>query len=194
MRKERITILALAVTASAAVGAAYLTENFDNQTFPPAGWSIITENHGSESIGWKRYDRGGGNGCAHGYISGEYGSGGITVLATKSLNLKQGSASVAFERYDTSYGGVYYWLEVQLRQGTQIIWHKEFPRAQSWAPFRLNVPVYSSDDYEIGWELEAFFGNPRMGGTVDLYIDNVVIEENTAVEATSLGRVRALYR
>jgi hypothetical protein len=89
---------------------------------------------------------------------------------------------------------LFYWLKLQLRQGTRVVWYREYPPASSWTPIRLTVPVYSGDDYEIGWALEAFFGNPRMGGTVYLYVDNAVVEESTGVDDTSLGRVRALYR
>jgi hypothetical protein len=192
MGKGYIAIIALAVNLAA--GAAYVEEDFDGPTFPPAGWSIITENNGCRSIGWRRVNRGGGNYCAHGYASGYYMSAGTTVLASKTLPLKQGSVAVSFERYCTAEGGLFYWLKLQLRQGTRVVWYREYASTSSWAPIRLTVPVYWGDDYEIGWALEAFFGNPRLGGTVYLYVDNAVVEESTAVAATSLGRVRALYR
>jgi len=191
MANVRIAVTALAVTLSAAGGAAYLEEDFDGETFPPAGWSIITENRGSNSIGWER--AGGENGCAHGFIAGDYGHGGSTTLVTKSVRLNEGSAAVSFERYDAGYGGAYYWLEIQLRRGSQGLWRETLPRAEWWKPIRINFPILTTDDHEVAWLLEAYFGVPSVAGAAHLYVDNVVIEENTAVDPTSLGRVKALY-
>ncbi|MGD8718192.1 MAG: hypothetical protein PVH29_05150 [Candidatus Zixiibacteriota bacterium] len=194
MGKGFIAITALALAVAGVAGGAILEEDFSDATFPPDGWSVIIENHGMEIIEWERFNVG-GNYCARGHVFGYYESTGSTTLATKSIPLTGAPTCVSFKYYSDSDGALTYLLRLQLWQGGMARWSQDLPHSENWAQVRVNFPTYMIGDYGVGWKLSGENGSPHgPRGNGYFYVDDVVVEENTGISPTSLGRVKALYR
>jgi hypothetical protein len=82
---------------------------------------------------------------------------------------------------------------VTLKRGTSELWEKELSAPGSWTGLNKNLGPYARrGNYRVEFKIA---GSTSSIVTVWLYVDNLMIREcATAVEPTSLGRVRALYR
>jgi hypothetical protein len=185
---------ALAAGAWGTPPASYLDEDFSGGPFPPAGWT--TESTGSAASGWEKINEG-ASAYARGFMEGPYGAAGTTTLVSGAVSLEVGTnVNVEFRRYTSGRGTVRFYLNLILRKGGSEVWRKDFHGCQSWEWIEEAVPTIteSGADYTFAWEIDSLMG-PSSGGAVYLHLDDIsASEDNAAVEATSLGRVRALYR
>jgi hypothetical protein len=173
---------------------AYLEEGFGGNQFPPPGWTI--ERTGTASSGWEKIGEGEAA-YARGYMEGPYGAGGTTTFVSGNVSLEKGTdLTVKFRRYNSGRGTVRFYFRIILRKGGSEVWKKDFHGCQSWEWLEEVVPTINEtgSDYKFAWQIDSLMG-PSSGGAVYLHLDDIVVAANNAsVEATSLGRVRALYR
>jgi hypothetical protein len=194
MKNTRLVIvIALCVHATSPAATRLLIgQGFERETWPPPGWRIKTRT--PPVAYWARVCTE-GNCFARGFVGGSYG-GAVATLITKKLELPARSKiAVAFD-YTSFEEGYPYVIKrkVYLVKGDyENIWSLDL-QIGAWKRVKANIPPIkeAGDDYTFRWCVEAV----TFSGTyVVLCIDNIRIKEtNTAVEPTSLGRVRALYR
>jgi len=185
-------IALLAFAASSAATRLLIGQGFKRETWPPPGWRVKTRT--PPVAYWARVCPE-ENCFARGFVGGSYGGGSATLI-TKKLDLPARSKiTVAFDYINSEEG--YPWgvkRKVYLVKGDYWnIWSMDL-QSERWKRVKTNLPPIkeAGDDYTFRWYVEAV----TFSGTyVVLCIDNIRIEEtNTAVEPSSLGRVRALYR
>lgn len=172
----------------------YLEEGFGGSEFPPTGWTV--ERTGSASSGWEKIGEG-ETAYARGYMEGPYGASGTTTFVSRNVSLqKDTDLTVKFRRYNSGRGTVRFYFRIILRKGGSEVWKKDFHGCQSWEWLEEAVPTINETgaDYKFAWQIDSLMG-PSSGGAVYLHLDDIVVAENNAgVAATSLGRVKALYR
>ncbi len=194
MKTARL-VIAIALYAHATSPAAtrlLIGQSFERETWPPPGWRVETQ---TPPVAYWAREYSGKKWFARGCVGGGYGRGSATLI-TKKLYLPACSKIFVTFDFKTEESGEYWNVKrtVFLVKGDyQKIWSKDL-QAEIWTRMKTKLPRIRErgDDYTFRWRVAA---DTYLGSFVDLSIDNIKIEEtNTAVEATSLGRVRALYR
>lgn len=172
-----------------------ITEDFTNEYFPPAGWTIQYIAGGGLNYWVRALDS--GNGCAHGYASCFDPSENAATLITSPFSLDDTETCViTFHRKDFSFSvpSSATFIRVELRRGSTIIWDQYLANSSTWVWETERVQVnQTSDQYKVGWEISAYsdtgfdiFGH--------FYVDDVTIESSPlAVENESLGNIKALF-
>lgn len=183
MRTAVFLLAALTVVAAAAATPpkTYVRENFSGTQFPPPGWSTAGSSEGQWS--WKK-----SNDAAVGYVSVQFGQKVHGSLYTPSFQI--GNATrlrLQFRYYTDGFLEIERYVRIRnwyARPGyyqqwrTYSVYTPTFPHA---GPCRAEFRIYGSD------------GTHGFDGV--WVVDDVVITlDTTGVEATSLGRVRALCR
>ncbi len=187
MRGIRVLTAAAVVIIVAAVAEAtppeIVEEDFEGSQFPPSGWFA--------SGTWRRAEEG-ENHYAH---ASEMQ--GVSRLLTCKFRLEQGTGiDIEFE-YRAGWSGMgSHVVQVHLYYGTYSMptsfWKRDLPAYATWIKNRsMNVRVSETrDDCFCGWLVGAVQYRVAWFDVDDITVDLV----NTGVEATSLGRARALYR
>ena len=189
MRKVMTLALAsLSVVAVVRGVEPRLWEDFERVNVPPKGW--YTE--GNETV-WSRgastYDF-----YARGNLTVESGSS-WACLVTRDFPLKTSAEINLRVHYIAGYKGDGSGKStVALRRGTSELWNKELKAPIAWT--RLNAtlgPYKKADNYNLQFTVTGTASRSLL--TAWLYVDNIHVREcATAVEASSLGRVKALFR
>jgi hypothetical protein len=189
---KKIMTLALASFALAAVAGVWaveprLWEDFERKNFPPQGWRT----EGNETV-WTR-GAGTHNYYARGNLVVERGSSWASLVtrdfalaASGKINLR-----VLYIAGLQGYGDGA--RTVALRRGTNVLWKRELTAPGSWTKLNETLgPFRRGGDFNLEFKVT---GSTSSIVTVWLYVDDIHVREcETAVEPTSLGRVRALYR
>jgi hypothetical protein len=172
-----------------------ITEDFTNEYFPPAGWTIQYIAGGGLNY-WNRYVES-GNGCAHGYASCYDPSENAATLITPAFSLSNTETCVIrFRRKDLSFTvpRSATFIEVELRRGSTVIWSLYLTNSPTWIWDTERVQVNeTSDQYKVGWEISAYseVGLDIFG---HFYIDDVTISSSpVAVESATIGNIKALF-
>lgn len=185
MKKGYIMIVGLAMVAAAAFATPtkIVEENFEGTQFPPAGWRTLS------GWGWGSET---GNRFASGYQSGP----GVSLLHTYKFELDKGTPiTIEFEYRARRSGMGSSAVQVHLFYGTYgsgtYVWHQNLYYPSTWTKagaMGIQIPETRSD-YYCRWLVGA-----TSYASTGFDVDNVIVKlENTGVERTSLGRVRALY-
>jgi hypothetical protein len=180
-------VLIIAVAAAlAAVAAATprlaLSEDFGGGQFPPAEWT--TEGSGSGNWSWTNP-----GGHARGNVSVAPFGNVKTKLKSAPFRVSAGTALYVLFRYKTDG-----FTEVK-RYAVIGEWRKSVPYTANhqWTLFTEDSTPMGPGVYRLEFEMSLSGGSHGMGGVWD--IDDVqVIRRNAAVDPTSLGRVKALFR
>ncbi len=188
MKKAMMLALALLVLAAVAAGVEpRLWENFERVNFPPKGWDTL----GNETV-WSR-GAGTHNYYARGNLVVERGSSWAS-LVTRDFALETSgkiNLRVLYIAGVQGYGDGA--RTVALRRGTNVLWKKKLTAPRNWTKLNETLgPYRKGDDFNLEFKLT---GTTVSIVTVWLYVDDIHVREcATAVEPTSLGRVKALYR
>jgi hypothetical protein len=164
-----------------------LWEDFERLDFPPQGWYT----QGNETV----WSRGAGpyNHYARGNLVVERGSSWAS-LVTRDFALKtSGQITLRLHYIAGLQGDGEGESTVTLRRGTIGRWEIALSAPRAWTKLKMTIgPYEKADNYNLEFRVR---GVTLSIATVWLYVDNLHLREcETAVEPTSLGRVRALYR
>jgi hypothetical protein len=186
-----IAVALCALATSPAAARLLIGQSFERETWPPPGWRVETQT--PPVAYWAReYD--GKKWFARGCVGGAYGRGSATLI-TKKLYLPACSKIAVTFDFKTEESGEYWDIHRSfflVKGDYRKVWSKDL-QAEIWTRLKVKLPRIkeSGHDYTFRWRVIAV----TYLGYVALGIDNIRIEEiNTAVEASSLGRVKALYR
>jgi hypothetical protein len=177
-------VIALLSAAAAAWGTPSkpVDEHFGGGTFPPAGWR--SSGSGSGSWSWQN---------AGGFVRG-------TVTVPPFGNVETSLVTFAFRvtggtRVDVRFN----YKTDGFTEGRRYVrlggWSKAVPYTYNhqWTPFADYTAPASSGTYELEFYFTLSGGSHGMSSVWD--VDDVEVTlENAAVEASSLGRVKALFR
>jgi hypothetical protein len=193
---QALTLGALYISlASAAAGRIIIDQGFEKERFPPPHWRIGASK--PPYTNWTS-EYAGGNWYACGHVGGANTQGGA-VLITKKFDIAE-CARITFQ-FDFKTNKTGYCLDerwrislINERYFRRTIWSEEL-KAWTWKKFKRTLPVdiTPGDGFAVEWTVSGWTYDYE--SRIELAIDNVkVVETNTAVEPTSLGRVKALYR
>ncbi|HEY6020287.1 MAG TPA: T9SS type A sorting domain-containing protein, partial [Candidatus Paceibacterota bacterium] len=129
-----------------------IDENFENPSFPPAGWQVLTQGDGP---GWERTDDGSSDGWAipswdsfyamsNDYTAGSESDGCCDYLITPAVDLREseGYAMTFNSFYDGAFGQLAF-VEYSVDGGaTWEVLHQMAP-ASSWADIELDLSAFS---------------------------------------------------
>ncbi|UCH77447.1 MAG: hypothetical protein JSU81_06825 [Candidatus Coatesbacteria bacterium] len=187
MRKVLTLALAtLGVAAGVRGVEPRLWEDFERADFPPPGWHT----EGKETA-WTR-GAGTNNHYARGNLVVERGTSWAS-LVTRNFALKtSGQITLRLHYIAGLQGDGEGKRTVTLRRGTNELWKTELTAPWSWTKLKVTLgPYRRGDNYNLEFKVT---GAASTIATVWLYVDNLHVREcETAVEPTSLGRVKALY-
>lgn len=185
--------LAAAVVAQ---GAPYVDEDFE-QGVPPSGWTASKSGPGA---GWDPEENGPWGKFAVGWASSSASAERWARMDTFAFDVPA-SATLDF-RFNYRYG--YNGLEAENRATFSLLYASQpeetfasraMALASTWRAFRGNASAPHGGNVKARFEVWVMNRHPQHVSTYAWYLDNVVIEASEpAVEATSLGRVRALFR
>jgi hypothetical protein len=189
MRKV-LTLTLASLTATVVVRGVEprLWEDFERVNFPPKGWHT----EGNDTV-WSRgastYDY-----YARGNLTVETGSS-WACLVTRNFPLKtSGQINLRLEYIAGFQGSGDGKSTVALRRGTTELWDKNLKAPMAWTKLNTTFGPYAKgDNFNLQFKVTGAASSSML--TVWLYADDIHVREcATAVAATSLGRVKALYR
>jgi hypothetical protein len=194
MRKRFWIVAALAVAAAggATPPRTVLKEDFKSTTFPPTGWRLEKTGTGAT---WVRRAQG-ETAYAYGRWAGSGTAEAAAHLISPKLTLAAGTVLDAEFCFEGTYTGSLEsrFREMVLMKGTRRIWSKRCEET-AWICYRekLSPLAQGGSDYEFWWSYGGKAGGST--GIVTFSVNGIlIVEDNTAVVPTSLGRVRALFR
>jgi hypothetical protein len=187
-RVMALTLAALAAAFVARAGELRLGEDFERTQFPPAGWY----RQGNETA-WSR-GTGPYNCYARGNLTVEQGSSWAS-LVTRAFALQTSGKVNLRMRYIAALAGPGEGKStVAFRRGVNELWKMGLHAPVTWTSLTATFGPYAKgDNFNLLFKVTASTSSSMV--TAILYVDDVQVREcATAVEASSLGRVKALCR
>lgn len=190
-------VAAALATALAASGAAeakvYIDEDFDAGRMP-TGWEARASGTGYASYSFER--RGGGY-AFYAQVEAENGRYAAVELTAPQFTVKPRTLYYRFGFASSSYGsatagkGFY----VKYAGASSSFFYEGLPPASNWHFETGSFYVAEEKPIVAYWEISVAAA-PGRYGSGSMWLDNVIIADdaNFAVDPTSLGRVRALFR
>jgi hypothetical protein len=179
-----------------AQGAAYVDEDFE-QGVPPSGW---TSSKSGPGAGWDPEENGPWGKFAVGWASSSASAERWARMATFAFDVP--AATMLNFRFNYKYG--YSGFEAENRatfslfydtQPEETFSSRAMALASTWRVFQGNAPAPRGGRVKARFEVWVMNRHPQHISTYAWDLDNVLIDASEpAVEATSLGRVRALFR
>jgi hypothetical protein len=188
----------LIVLSSSTIYNLAVREDFSGSTFPPTGWTKIAKivGGGIPSGGWSLQD-----GYAHGYVY-SYTNTSYGILLTLPFHASVGDCVIIiFNGKPSGPSGLYPFIEIE-HDGSFTWTASIVGSGTQWINYQYTTPAITveSSNYRIGWEVDDYLPSP---GATTLDIDNIKVavaspgtSDNTItqVEASSLGRIKSVYR
>jgi hypothetical protein len=194
MKPALILLVFLVAIASSDLNVV-VREDFSGSTFPPVGWATVLKivNGGTPFGGWSQQ-----NNLAHGEVhSSSAYSLAYSVLFTPAFHLNSGDRVAII--FDGKPGTAYYTFVVLIREG-HFVWSGmiEGPSTQMTCyQFKTDAVTTASDYYRVGWDVEGYmFTNTLDVDDIKVAVLSPGPDDNTItqVEASSLGRLKSLYK
>jgi hypothetical protein len=195
MRRVYLFALTLAFCAAGAGATAYIDEGFEGP-FPPGGWGVEK----TVNAGWDLQEGGPWCNYAIGWASSTDGIVRWARMDTPTFDVAAGT-TVEF-RYDYDLGCNGYPAEHYARFSlyyvgppAETLVQRDMLLAADWRTYSDYIVVTRAGS--VAARFEIYVKNPSFHTSVYAWdIDNVLINDKRyhAVEPTSMGRVRAIYR
>ncbi len=193
---QRLTFIAVAlILPAAAFGTYYLNEGFEGSQFPPPGWKKKQTGSG---IIW--YRNGGGPWGYYADGGGEppVGTEGSATLESPPINWEKGKTLYYHFKWRFGIGGSMggnagFYLTYADTQHQLVSWRVRF-NWPDWDTLYASVVVTRTAPIIAKWQVDAW--SVGMVTSIDFNVDGVKItdESMAAVEPSSLGKVKALFR
>jgi hypothetical protein len=187
-----IAVALCGLAASPAAARLLIGQSFERETWPPPGWRVESQ---TPPVAYWAREYSGKNWFARGCVGGAGGRGSTTLITKKLYLVPCSKITVTFDYKTTEeeFSSDVVRKVYLVRNDYETIWSRDL-QSGIWKRAKAKLPPIRKHGgvYTFRWYVKAV---TYVGSYVDLCIDNIRIEEtNTAVAATSLGRVKALYR
>ncbi len=184
--KWRYVLMSALAFASAAAARTIVNEDFEGSEFPPKGWIKMEAQNGD----WVRKGAG-GNHYAHGWVHSK-GDLEDIVLQSYPFYVKAERVLTMTFRFSNWATGVFYADDVGVSCAT---FYRRMPYAKTWQPITwVMPPLLRGRYYDISFSASAWAAEGKEA-TIYFNVDDVRLTCcPPAVDPTSLGRVKALFR
>ncbi len=194
--KMRFLVSVILVAAAVAQAAPYVDENFE-QGVPPSGWTTSKSGSGA---GWDAEENGPWGKFAVGWASSSANAERWARMDTFAFDVPAETILTFNFNYKYGHGG----FEAENRATFSLLYASQpeetfasrpMTLTSTWQVCRGNASAPHGGGVKARFEVWVQNRHPVHVATYAWDLDNVLIEASEpAVEATSLGRVRALFR
>ncbi len=195
--KLSFAIVAAALASAALAGAApYVDEGFDNGV-PPPRWTVTKSGEGA---GWDSEEGGPWGKFALGWASSSAGAERWARMDTFAFEVPAETALTFRFNYKYGHGGFEAdnratFMLLYAEEPVEIFASRAIALASSWRALNGRASATRGGLVKARFEIWVQNRHPQRVATYSWGLDNVVVEASEpAVSATSLGRVRALFR